>query len=180
MTYSASITTPAVPLDLPVEPVDRQVYRNGMSKLAAAVNIITSVGPDGPVGFTASAVTSVTDSPPTLLVCINKTAQSRPIIRDSNVLCVNTVASPHEDLSMLFAGAGGNKDMAARFAAGEWKTLVTGSPVLVGASVSFDCRVAEVAEIGTHDVLFCEVLAVEESGPPEGLVYFSRKFHRVA
>lgn len=180
MTYSATVIEPAAPLDLTPPPVDRQVYRAGMSKLAAAVNIITSLGPDGPVGFTASAVTSVTDSPPTLLVCINKTAQSRPVIRESKVLCVNTTAGSQEELSMLFAGAGGNKDMAARFAAGEWKTLVTGAPALVGATVAFDCRVVDVAEIGTHDVLFCEVVAVEEGSVPEALVYFSRKFHRLA
>lgn len=158
--------------------VEKQAFRDAMAKLAAAVNIITSVGENGPCGFTASAVCSVTDTPPTLLVCINRTSQSHAAITTSKVLCVNTVAGPHEELSMHFAG--GIKEMSARFAAGEWTTLVTGAPVLADATVAFDCRVMQVAEMGTHDVLFCEVLAIHEGGATDGLVYFGRKFHRLA
>lgn len=162
--------------DLP--PADRAAFKSGMAKLAASVTIVTSVGDDGWCGFTASAVCSVTDSPPTLLVCVNKTSQSRPSIAASEALCVNVVAGGHEDLSMMFAG--GVKDMASRFVGAEWTTLVTGAPALVGAAVSFDCRVTSFAEVGTHDVLFCEVVAVAESVEPEGLVYHERRFRRLA
>jgi flavin reductase len=160
-----------------VAPITREAFRDGMARLAAAVNIITSTGREGWCGFTASAVCSVTDSPPTLLVCINKTSRSHPTICASKVLAVNTVAGPHQDLSMRFSGAG---EMAGRFAGADWSTAVTGAPLLAGATVSFDCRVVQVAEIGTHDVFFCEVLAVQQGAEAEGLVYFARKFHRVA
>lgn len=166
------------PTDSEFARVEKQAFRDAMSKLAAAVNIITSVGENGPVGFTASAVCSVTDTPPTLLVCINRNSQSHAAIAASKVLCVNTVAGPHEELSMHFAG--GIKEMSARFAVSEWTTLVTGAPVLTEATVAFDCRVTQVAEMGTHDVLFCEVLAIHEGGATDGLVYFGRKFHRLA
>ena len=158
-------------------PVSREAFRDGMARLAAAVNIITSAGPDGWCGFTASAVCSVTDNPPTLLVCINKTSRSHPTICASKVLAVNTVAGPHQELSMRFSGAG---EMAGRFAGADWTTAVTGAPLLAGATVSFDCRVVRVAEIGTHDVFFCEVLAVQHGAESEGLVYFARRFHRVS
>lgn len=173
-----SSAMPDTPSRLGAAPVDRQLFRNGMAKLAAAVNIITSIGESGRCGFTASAVCSVTDSPPTLLVCINRNSQSHPVITASQVLCVNTVAGPHEALSMAFAG--GVKDMGERFAVGEWTTLVTGAPVLREATVAFDCRVTQVAEVGTHDVVFCEVLAIHEGDSAEGLVYFARRFHRLA
>jgi len=158
--------------------VEKQAFRDAMSKLAAAVNIITSVGENGPCGFTASAVCSVTDTPPTLLVCINRNSQSHAAITTSKVLCVNTVAGPHEELSMQFAG--GIKEMSERFKVGAWSTLVTGAPVLTEATVAFDCRITQIAEMGTHDVLFCEVLAIHEGGATDGLVYFGRKFHRLA
>ena len=54
--------------------MDQQSFRNGMSNLGAAVNVITTQGIAGQAGFTASAVCSVTDSPPTLLVCLNRSA----------------------------------------------------------------------------------------------------------
>jgi flavin reductase len=178
MTSSLAIAA-AAQAALPVTPVESKAFRSGMARLAAGVNIITSAGAGAWCGFTASAVCSVTDDPPTLLVCMNRGSQSYEIIKSSGVLCVNTVAGPHEELSMRFAGANGTKDMGARFAGANWTTLVTGAPSLLDATVSFDCRVVHSVEIGTHDALFCEVVAVREAQHTEGLVYFGRKFHRV-
>jgi flavin reductase len=174
---AATVTIPAT--DPSVTPVDSKSYRSGMARLASGVNIITSTGVDGRCGFTASAVCSVTDDPPTLMVCMNRSSQSYDAINRSGNLCVNTVSPLHEELSMRFAGANGVKDMAQRFAGAEWTTLVTGAPVLADANVAFDCRVVSQVEIGTHEVMFCEVLAVREAGTCEGLVYFGRRFHRV-
>ena len=55
--------------------LERKTYRDAMARLGAAVNVITTSGVDGPRGFTASAVCSVTDDPPMLLLCLNRTAQ---------------------------------------------------------------------------------------------------------
>lgn len=52
--------------------IDKQAFRNGMAMLGGAVSIITSAGASGRVGMTASAVCSVTDTPPTLLVWFNR------------------------------------------------------------------------------------------------------------
>jgi len=178
MTCSLAIAA-APQTHLDVAPVDGKSFRSGMARLAAGVNIITSAGASGWCGFTASAVCSVTDDPPTLLVCMNRGIQSYEVIKASGVLCVNTVSGPHEELSMRFAGANGTKDMVARFSGADWTTLITGAPSLSDANVSFDCRVVHSVEIGTHDALFCEVVAVREGPGSEGLVYFGRKFHRV-
>ncbi|MCB4767126.1 flavin reductase [Ancylobacter sp. Lp-2] len=167
----------AAPVSSVPPPPDARSFRGGMSKLAAAVNVITTVQHGEAYGFTASAVCSVTDTPPTLLVCVNRTNRSHPIIAATRILCVNTLCGPHEPLSMAFAGGSGA--MAERFAQGEWTTLATGAPVLVGAAVAFDCRVATVQEMGTHDVLFCEVLAMREGDGADSLVYFDRRFHRL-
>ena len=148
-----------------------------MSRLAAAVNIITSVGRTGPCGFTASAVCSVTDTPPTLLVCVNRSTQSHPVIAESRVLCVNTVSIQHEALATAFAG--GIKDMASRFDAASWTTAVTGSPVLDDAAAAFDCRIVDTATVGTHDVFYCEVVAVRQANATGSLVYHDRKFHHI-
>ena len=84
--------------------VEKQAYREAMARLGAAVNVITTDGPGGRAGFTASAVCSVTDTPPTLLVCANRTNDSYPAMKANAVLCVNTLASAHEELSPVFAG----------------------------------------------------------------------------
>ena len=51
-------------------------FKNAMSLLTSAVNVVTTAGMSGRYGFTASAVCSVNDTPPTLLVCMNKSSSS--------------------------------------------------------------------------------------------------------
>jgi flavin reductase len=156
--------------------ITRQTYRDAMARLGAAVNIVTSDGPGGRRGFTASAVCSVTDDPPTLLVCMNRTSDSAAAFLQNRVLCVNVLTAEQQDLSPVFAGYGPNPD-GDKFASGTWATLETGSPVLEGASVSFDCKVIQVTDVGTHHVLFCEVQGIATSGAAQGLIYFNRGYH---
>ena len=159
-------------------PVDKQAYREGMARLSAAVNVITTDGPAGRAGFTASAVCSVTDTPPTLLVCANRANDSYPAMKTNGILCVNTLAGAHEPLSPLFAGLT-DHTMAARFEGATWHTLATGAPALDGALASFDCRIVQIIEVGTHDVFICEVDAVETGSMHEGLIYYARGYHRI-
>jgi len=149
-----------------------------MARLGAAVSVITSDGPDGRVAFTASAVCSVTDDPPTLLVCMNRGSDSYDAFKANGVLCVNTLAAAQEALSPLFAGFTDHL-MAERFDQADWTILSTGAPVLSGAVVSFDCAIAQVSDIGTHSVFFCEVQAIQAGPAHEGLIYFGRSYHRI-
>jgi flavin reductase len=148
-----------------------------MARLGAAVSVVTTDGPAGRSGFTASAVCSVTDDPPTLLVCMNRASDRNVVFKANRVLCVNTLAAGHEELSAVFAGR--TDDMDERFAEGTWYTLATGAPVLEGAVASFDCRITQVVEVGTHSVFFCEAAAIATSARHEGLIYFGRSYHRI-
>lgn len=159
--------------------ITRQEFRDAMARLGAAVNIITTGGPAGRGGFTASAVCSVTDDPPTLLVCMNRSASSAPALKANGVLCVNTLSAGHREISGVFAGIT-KCTMEERFAAGAWTHLATGAPVLQGAVAAFDCRVAEILEKGTHLVVFAEVVAIRQGSRHEaGLIYFGRDYHPV-
>lgn len=149
-------------------------FRHAMSRLGAAVNIITTDGPAGRAGFTASAVCSVTDEPPTLLVCLNRSASVYQTFKGNGVLCVNVLGAGHQDISNLF---GGKTPMDERFAAGQWSVGPSGSPLLEDASVSFDCRLSQITEVGTHDILICEVMSITVSEAARSLIYFNRQYH---
>ena len=95
--------------------VDPATFRQGMSNLGAAVNVITTHGKAGRAGFTASAVCSVTDSPPTLLVCLNRSASVFETFKTNKVLCVNTLAAHQTELSNIF---GGKTPISERFLRG--------------------------------------------------------------
>lgn len=156
---------------------DKQTFRDAMACVGAAVNIITTEGPGGRAGFTASAVCSVTDSPPTLLVCLNRSASVWPVFNANQTLCVNTLAAGQESLSNLF---GGKTAMEERFSAAQWTSGETGSPMLIGALVNFDCRISQVVSVGTHDILFCDIVTIARDATPEGLVWFNRGYHALA
>lgn len=157
--------------------IDSIQFRGAMSRLGAAVNIVTTDGPAGRQGMTASAVCSVTDDPASLLVCINRSARINAVIVENGVLGVNVLSGEHQDLSGLFANR--EASMEQRFAAAEWQQLASGVPALVGALCTFGCRVESVQQMGTHSVLFCRVedLCCRQGG--EGLVYFDRSYHRL-
>ena len=151
-------------------------YRDAMARFGAAVSIVTTDGPAGRAGFTASAVCSVTDDPPTLLVCMNRASSAYASVAGNKLVCVNVLSARQEPLSRLF---GGKVPVADRFAAAVWSTLETGAPVLADCAVAFDCQITDVATVGTHDVLFCRVVALQKSGETEHLIYLGRAYHSV-
>lgn len=152
-------------------------FRNAMSLLTTAVNVITTSGETGMHGFTASAVCSVTDTPPMLLVCMNQSSRSHAHFVENKVLAVNVLSTQHEQLSNAFASSKFSSE--ERFNLGEWSALETGSPILQDALVSFDCEIQDIQQVGTHSIFMCRVLQVQQSDQEESLVYFNRAYHQV-
>ena len=79
-------------MDHRIASVESTEFRNGMSRLGAAVNIVTTRTAEGLFGFTASAVCSVSDAPATLLACINRSSSCFPAFEMARFFCVNTLA----------------------------------------------------------------------------------------
>jgi len=153
---------------------DAQAFRTAMARLGAAVNLVTSDGEGGWAGFAATAVCSVTDTPPTLLVCIQRSSSAYASVLRNGVLCVNTLGPRHRHLATLF---GGKTPAAQREAASAWQRLATGAPVLPQARAAFDCEIAQSIPVGSHDVLLCRVKAITTGEPNEGgLLYMDRAF----
>jgi len=115
MSHESNATRNVEPIVTPL--VTKEAYRNGMAKLGAAVSIVTTDGPAGKAGFTASAICSVTDTPPTLLVCLNRAASVYDAVSKNGVVAVNTLAPQHQSLASLF---GGKTPVDERFAAANW------------------------------------------------------------
>jgi flavin reductase len=162
---------------VPSTTIDKAQFRTAMSRLGAAVNIITTADDEGWHGMTASAVCSVSDEPASLLVCINRAARMHAMIVQSGTLCVNVLAGEHQELSGVFASRGLTMD--ERFAKAEWTELQSGVPALVGALCNFGCRVASVSDMGTHSVFLCHVEELRLDGLGEALVYCGRNYHRL-
>ncbi|NVD08723.1 4-hydroxyphenylacetate 3-monooxygenase, reductase component [Vibrio sp. JPW-9-11-11] len=152
-------------------------FRDAMSKLAAAVNIVTTGGEAGTVGITATAVCSVSDTPATVLVCVNRNSASNAIFKQNGHVCINVCASEHQEMSMHFAGMTGLA-MEERFALEGWQTNAAQVPVLHGALANLEGKITSSQEVGTHTVFFVELDAIR-SNDKDGLIYFDREFKTV-
>ncbi|MEX3013812.1 flavin reductase [Acinetobacter baumannii] len=151
-------------------------FRNAMSLLTSAVSVVTTAGMSYCFGFTASAVCSVTDTPPTLLVCMNQAASSHAHFLDNKILTVNVLGAHHEHISKAFSS---KLTPEERFKHGEWIELETGAPVLEDALVSFDCEIEQIQQVGTHTIFICPIVAIKQSQHDQSLVYFNRAYHQV-
>lgn len=163
-------------MEMPVhgfQTVDSLDFRRGMSRLGAAVNIVTTKAEDGPYGFTASAVCSVSDTPAMLLACLNRASSCFPAFEKARYFGVNTLSPGHEALSNLF---GGKTAMAERFAGGQWKEGRSGAPLLADALVHFECELVQSLDLGTHRVLFGRVIGLATGDCEEALFYVARRY----
>lgn len=157
--------------------VSRSEFHDAMARVCAPVNLITTNGPAGRGGFTATAMCSVTDEPPTLLVCMNTRSTQADLFILNERFCANVLTQEHTELAALFAGR--EKVMANRFAAAKWLDLPSGNHALADAIVSFDCRIADVHRVGTHNILIGSVIDIRCRKDGHALLYFDRNYVHV-
>lgn len=157
--------------------VTKTEFRDAMARVCAPVNVITTNGPAGRGGFTATAMCSVTDEPPMLLVCMNSRSAQTQLFVENSRFCVNVLTGEHKDLASSFAGQ--QADMDARYAAAEWINLHSGNQALADAIVSFDCRLVEARLVGTHNIFIGEVVEIRTRKDGHALLYFDRNYVHV-
>jgi len=171
------MSTPTTPVHTEPDPL-RQQFRLAMAHLGAAVNVITTAGPHGRCGITASAVCSVTDTPPTLLVCLNRSSAMHSIFDGNRQVCINVLPASLESIARHFAGMTG-MPMEERFRLPVWDQDEGGVPVLRDALASLKGRIVEAKDVGSHAVMFVETTEIKVRSDGDSLIYFDRNFHRV-
>jgi flavin reductase len=150
-------------------------FRLAMRRLAGGVSIISGAGPDGPLGVTATAVTSLTAEPPSVLCCLNRSLQLEAAVKQTGRFGVNMLRTDHHDLAMRFAGMGGVRG-SAKFDQGNWTILPSDVPALSDSLVTFDCRVDNILEVGTHSIFVGLIADVDFGESSDPLVYCNGAF----
>ena len=152
-------------------------FKSGMRRFASGVALITSADNGNCAGLIATAISSVSTSPPTLLVCVNKNASAHDVIDRSGLFGVNLLRADDLELVDVFSKS---TRRAERFTSGEWRTLVTGAPMLASALACFDCQVVQRLAYETHTIFLGEVMQVkiaEQDVDP--LLYMDSTFRRL-
>ncbi|GAA6152722.1 flavin reductase family protein [Pseudoteredinibacter isoporae] len=127
----------------------------GMRRLASGVAVITCRDPQhGRLAMTASSVTSVSDSPASLLVCVNKATTMATTLTPGTAFVVNILSADQQDISNACAGG---EQGEGRFNLGEWQDNGQQVPMLGGSQVCFSCKVDQVHSYGTHDIVIGQI-----------------------
>jgi flavin reductase (DIM6/NTAB) family NADH-FMN oxidoreductase RutF/DNA-binding GntR family transcriptional regulator len=152
--------------------VDQRVFRDVIGRFASGVTVITARSEGNDFGTTASAVSSLSMEPPMLLICLNRTSETRKAILDAGWFAVNILRESQADLAYGFA-----KKSPDKFRDVGTLRAPSGAALIAGALAQIECRVAETATGGTHTVFLGEVHhAAGDEGEP--LTYYRGRFGR--
>lgn len=157
----------------------RPIFRDAMASCAAGVHVITTDGTAGRYGITMTAVTPVTDEPPTVMLCINRLSAIIPILQANRHLCINVLSAAQQDVAEHFAGIT-KLSPEERFEYHIWHRGQTGQLQVEGALAHLHGQITAQHDIGTHHVFYVSVNEIQAYNTADpALVYFRRNFNRL-
>ena len=89
----------------------QDAFRNAMRQLAGGISVATVGEGDDRAGLTATSVTSLSVDPPTLLVCVNLSSSSLPLLDRYRRFGVNLLGHEHRAVADRFASRAGEKGL---------------------------------------------------------------------
>ena len=159
--------------------IDRQVnsndFRGAMRQLTGGVSVITAGHGSDISGMTVTSVSSLSVDPPALIVSINRSASSWPLLKRYGCFGVNTLTADQIDIAERFTGKEGLKG-AERFAGARWTTRSSGVPLLVDALAAIDCEIEEIFERHSHAIIIGRVLDIQVSARTAALAYWQGQY----
>jgi flavin reductase (DIM6/NTAB) family NADH-FMN oxidoreductase RutF len=139
-----------------------------MRRLAKSVTIITTSNGSERFAMSATAVDSLSTEPPSLLICVNKTASLHAVLDAGAHFCVNILGLEQEELSHLCSGPVKGE---ARFQRGNWLQSEQGIPYLADAQSAILCRQDGKFSYGTHSIFIGRIEQIHNSAAISPLVY---------
>jgi flavin reductase (DIM6/NTAB) family NADH-FMN oxidoreductase RutF len=151
--------------------VDAARFRRALGRHAAGVVVVT--GP-GPVGMTATSLTSVSLDPPLVSFCVNRESATWPDLREAPYFAVNVLGSGQAALAARFAGRG-----IDRFAAPtRWRSGPYDVPILAGVTAHLVCEPYDTIALGDHWLVVGLVVGSELGDSGEPLLYHHGRYGR--
>jgi flavin reductase len=154
-------------------PLVSQAFREAMRSFASTVSIISCASDGCRYGMSATAITSLSIDPPSLLVCINKSTATHRILSRGGRFCVNVLRSVQSELSRAFSGQQKGQD---RFRLGNWRETEDGLPYLVDAQANMFCEVSRIIDYTTHTIFVAQVYFATAQGDVDPLLYQDGKY----
>lgn len=150
-------------------------FKSAMRSLTGGVSVITVGRGRDITGMTVTSVSSLSVDPPTLIVSVNRSSSSWPLLQRYRAFGVNILGAEQLGVAERFSGKDGIKG-AARFDGAEWAVGITGAPLLVDALAAIDCEVEEIIERHSHAIVIGRVRFIRAAAEQDALAYFAGRY----
>ncbi len=157
--------------------VDANELRRAMRNWASGVTVVSSLHEGVRHGMTVSSFTSLSLSPPLVMVSLETATRTHELVRKAGFFGVTVLEAGQRHIADQFADP--NSESGCRFLNLETHTLRTGAPFIAGGIACFDCQVVSRHPAGTHSIFIGEVLATTRSAAGEPLLYFRREYRSI-
>jgi flavin reductase (DIM6/NTAB) family NADH-FMN oxidoreductase RutF len=154
-------------------PQQGAAFRDAMRWSATTVSIISCASGGCRYGMSATAVTSLSVDPPSLLVCVNKSTATHRALSRGGRFCINVLRSCHSHLSQAFSGKLAGED---RFRLGAWQEAEDGLPFLGEAQANLFCEIDRITDYGTHTIFIGRVYFAIVHADVDPLLYQDGKY----
>jgi flavin reductase (DIM6/NTAB) family NADH-FMN oxidoreductase RutF len=151
--------------------VDAARFRRALGRHAAGVVVVT--GP-GPVGLTATSLTSVSLDPPLVSFCVDRTSTTWAHLRQAELFAANVLADDQVEVAARFAVRG-----ADRFGPPtRWRPGPEDVPILDGVVAHLLCEPYDTIALGDHWLVVGLVVGSELGTSGEPLLYHRGRYGR--
>lgn len=166
------LATPAYLGDMP----SSKAFRDAMRGFVGACSLITTGTGDAATGLVVTSGISLTAEPPMVLACINRTASSWSVLKETGAFGWSALGAAHQPVAERFSGVSGLKGHE-RYDGAAFITGATGARHLADAPLAFDCTVEEMIDRGTHSILIGRVQSILTNPGRGSLLYWNGAYH---
>lgn len=154
--------------------VNAPEFKHLMRAVASSVSVVTTFHHGSPHGMTATAFSSVSAEPPTVLIVLNKGTRTHPLITASRHFVVNILRQDQVDLGVRFSGKIEDQFSDVAYHEGQ-----LGAPILDGVVSYFECETVNEIDTGSHTIFVGRVVAgaANETSP---LLYHGGQYKALA
>jgi flavin reductase (DIM6/NTAB) family NADH-FMN oxidoreductase RutF len=143
-----------------------------LRRLASSVSVVTCRHEGRGYAMTATSVSALSMGPPSMLVCVNRSAAFHRALNQASEFAINILSRAHVDISRLCSGGASPE---SRFDVGAWDTRAV-APVLVDAQAAIICRKDKQLEYGTHTVFMGRIMSLSMNGDVDPLIYVDGQY----
>ena len=153
----------------------QQEFIEAMRGIAATVSVISSQNDTTRQAMTASAVTSLSLNPPSMLICVNEDASIHKLLNINNYFCINVLNSKQQDIAKICSA---KEEGEFRFSTDSWLEDEL-APYLEKAQANIFCKCFEKIKHSTHTVFLGKVIKVLDNGKKDPLIYVNGDYKSI-